>query len=123
MSKKRFVLTVLTSCADPEREEEFNRWYIHVHLPDLKKTAGLVRARRFTNLDPSDEPSMSLTVYEFETDDMGASIAELSTTAFEAIGKGRHFDVDKFVLKGFYQWEEMNPTDFEPMPNPNYPKG
>ena len=80
-----------------------------LHLPDLKETVGLVRARRFTNLDPSDEPSMSLTVYEFEHDNIDECVAMLSQTAFEAIGKGRHFDVDKFVLKGFYQWEEMDP--------------
>lgn len=123
MAKKKFMLTVLTSCADPEREEEFNSWYMHCHLPDLKETVGLVRARRFTNLDPSDEPSMSLTVYEFEHDNMDECVAMLSQTAFESIPKGRHFDTDKFVLKGFYQWEEMDPAVVKPLDKYDYPTG
>ena len=26
---------VFTNCTDPARDEEFNRWYTHTHVPDL----------------------------------------------------------------------------------------
>jgi hypothetical protein len=32
---------------DPDHEEEFNRWYDEVHLPDMMGCPGFRRARRF----------------------------------------------------------------------------
>ena len=31
----RGILVALTNCKDPAREEEFNRWYTDVHIPDI----------------------------------------------------------------------------------------
>ncbi len=68
------VFLVLTNCTDPNREEEFNRWYSHTHLPDLSKAKGLVQARRFVNLLPEMGPAKYLAIYEFDSDDIKESI-------------------------------------------------
>src|SRR3989442_1225045 len=41
------ILQVLSKCSDPAREEEFNRWYNEVHLPDLLAIEHIVAAQRF----------------------------------------------------------------------------
>lgn len=38
---------VLADCTDPAREEEFNRWYDTVHLPDLLATGLFHTASRY----------------------------------------------------------------------------
>jgi hypothetical protein len=110
---KKYALVVFTDCPDPARREEFERWYMHMHLPDLKNTKGLVRARRFTNMKPDEGPSQSMTFYEFETDDIDASIGELQTTAAMAFGEGRHIEI--FGLAGMYQFEEIDPASLKPL--------
>jgi len=80
MAKKKLVLTVLTSCPDPNRREGFERWYMHTHLPDLKDTVGLIRERRFKNRTGED-PSQTMTLYEFEHDNLDKCVAQLSATA------------------------------------------
>ena len=113
MTKKKMALTILVNCPDPERREEFERWYIHTHLPDLKDTVGLVRARRFKNRTSEDDPSQSMTLYEFESDDLQASIGELQMTAANAFGEGRHIEI--FDLNGMYTYEEMDPASLKPL--------
>ena len=117
MAKKKYALVVFTGCPDPARREEFERWYMHMHLPDLKNTKGLVRARRFTNMKPEEGPSQSMTFYEFETDDIDASINELQNTAAMAFTKGRHIDI--FDLAGMYQFEEIDPASLKPLEKEN----
>jgi hypothetical protein len=29
------LLLALTNCTDPSKEEEFNAWYNHMHIPDV----------------------------------------------------------------------------------------
>ena len=119
MAKKKFVVTVLTNCPDPARREEFERWYMHTHLPDLKETAGLIRARRFKNRTSEDDPSQSLTLYEFEHEDPDECVQQLFMTAAGTIGQGRH--IDAFELKGLYQWEEIDPNSLKPLEKLDYP--
>ena len=111
MAKKKAVLLCFCDCPDPKRDEEFNRWYTHMHLPDLKDTKGLVRARRYRKT--GDGPSQYLTLYEFESDDIDASVAELQNTAAMAFTKGRHIDI--FGLAGLYQYEEIDPASLKPL--------
>ncbi|HEY7294404.1 MAG TPA: hypothetical protein VH916_05145 [Dehalococcoidia bacterium] len=103
------LLLVKTACSDPAREDEFNRWYDDVHVPDVTSVPGVIRAQRY-KLDgqPSKtEPEAQyLAVYEFDTDDtrtvsraIGAKMPEwtaagrvidclqvVSATTFTAIG-------------------------------------
>ena len=64
-------------------------------------------------MKPAEGPSQYLTLYEFETDDIDASIAELQNTAAMAFTKGRHIDI--FDLAGLYQFEEIDPKSLKPL--------
>ena len=113
MAKKKAVLVVFCDYP-PGREDEFESWYMHTHFVDLKDTTGLVRARRFmARKDPQEAPAQTLTFYEFETDDIDASLNELMTTAANAFTVGRHIDI--YPLIGMYSFEEIDPASVKPL--------
>lgn len=62
-----------------QREEDFNNWYDSQHLPDMLKIPGFVSAERFTLV--GDGPFRFLAIYEMDTDDLGASLAEIGKRA------------------------------------------
>ena len=45
---EKWINILATNC-DPTREDEYNHWYDQIHIPDILKTPGFVRARRFLN--------------------------------------------------------------------------
>lgn len=57
------------------RDDEFNRWYDEIHVPDILDLSGVVSAQRYS-LQPSERPKMApnptahryLTIYEVERD-------------------------------------------------------
>jgi len=51
-----------------EKEEEFNRWYNEVHIPEVMKVPGWTRASRFVNMEPSEKYARYLTIWELEED-------------------------------------------------------
>ena len=114
------VFLVYSNCTEASRDEEFNRWYTHTHLPDLSKTKGLVRVRRFRNLRGLQGSSQYLAIYEFEGDDIEDSVRELSNTAVETFTKGRH--IDCFGVGGMHLFEEIDPDSLEPLADVDYPK-
>jgi hypothetical protein len=69
----RHLLVVLANATEGS-DEEFNRWYDGVHLPQLLAIPGLVSARRY-RLDQRQmrgtrsRPFEYLTLYEIESDD------------------------------------------------------
>lgn len=48
------------------QEDEFNRWYDQVHLPEILSVPGFVSGRRYRSSGPSDYPYLA--VYEIESD-------------------------------------------------------
>ena len=115
----RGIYFVFSECTDPDREEEFNRWYSHTHLPDLSKATGFVRSRRFVNLSPDGPAANYLALYEFESDDIPASIAEHREFGMRTIPDGRHIDCMRAVLSGAF--EEIDPAQYEPLEVVDYP--
>ena len=63
------------------REAEFNRWYDGQHLPDVLKVPGFVAAQRFKVSGDTTLPGSYVAIYEMETDDPGATLAELNRRA------------------------------------------
>ena len=84
----RYQYVVLARAVEG-REAEFDAWYDGQHLADVKKVAGVVRARRFNvvfqKVYALALPGYhSMAIYEIETDDPEAflaGIAKLSGTA------------------------------------------
>jgi hypothetical protein len=74
---------VVMSNPVPGREEEFERWYQEVHLPELVALDGFVSAQRF-NREVTLGAAQSwphMAIYEIESEDIEATIGALVTVA------------------------------------------
>jgi hypothetical protein len=77
----QYFFVVITN-AIAGKEQEFNTWYDQQHLADVLRIPGFVAARRFELAEPqSDLPGRYLALYELETDDPQAALAELKRRA------------------------------------------
>jgi len=87
------VLLVYTD-VDPEHEEDFNRWYDQVHLPDLLTIEGFLAARRYKLSGPAprnqDPPCRYLAVYELASDDTRALMKHLGEEVARLGERGMH---------------------------------
>jgi len=74
------IMVVQSAPSDPAREDEFNEWYSHAHLPEILAVPGFVSARRYKVHDPGNgvPPAHTyLAVYEIEADDLTGPAKEL----------------------------------------------
>ena len=67
------ILLAITNCNDPSKEEEFNYWYNHIHIPDVTAPGVFRHAMRFVNTDPKVGEGKYLCAYETEWDDVSAA--------------------------------------------------
>jgi hypothetical protein len=76
----KHIMVALSNAAEG-REEEFNKWYTEIHIPDVLKVPGVVAAQRF-RLSPVQrfEPPFAygyFALYEVETDNLEETIATI----------------------------------------------
>jgi hypothetical protein len=93
---RRYKWLVFTNC-DPDHHAEYNQWYDEIHIADLLRIPGIVKATR-SNLSPfqthMDAEGIHLVrperigakfpylaVYEFETDDPNAVLQAVKDRA------------------------------------------
>ena len=62
------ALFTVKATITPEREQAFNEWYNHEHVPDVFKWKGVVSARRYRAILAEDRYQY-MTVYEFESEE------------------------------------------------------
>ena len=121
----RIQQIMFSNCTDPSREEEFNRWYSHTHLPDLSRAPGFVSARRFVNALPNRGAANYMAVYEFEAESAETVLRDLTRLALQAFEQGRHIDCIEGVPAGNTplggQWQEIDPTSLIPLDTHHYP--
>ena len=63
------ILLVLSNCKDAAQEQEFNRWYEEVHIPDILDAGGFHTAYRYESLDPEATKAKYLAIYETDNID------------------------------------------------------
>lgn len=64
MGQAAVILVVGTTCTEPGKDQEFNRWFNEVHIPEVLKVPGMLSAERFESIDtPSDFPKY-LAIYQ-----------------------------------------------------------
>lgn len=85
----RYLSVVMADCADPAREEEWNAWYDHSHLPNLVAIPGYLSGARFrVKPDPRFGSRQMgpkyLALYEWEGEHCLQSLAEPETMRQEA---------------------------------------
>lgn len=80
----KFKLIVMTNPVEG-RAEEFNEWYSKVHLADVVKVPGIVRAQRFSRAafqrGEGPFPWEYLAIYDCDTDDLEGLIAKITAVA------------------------------------------
>jgi hypothetical protein len=89
----KWLLAVSTDCADPSREGEFNDWYDRMHLPDVLKTPGFIRANRYVNTDPDSGPGKFLALYEIESQNIDETMTTLRERLAKLREEGRYSDL------------------------------
>ncbi len=121
----RIQQIMFSNCTDPSREEEFNCWYSHTHLPDLSKAHGFISARRFVNALPNRSAAKYMAVYEFEATSAEVVLRDLTELALQAFDLGRHIDCIEGVPAGNSplggQWCEIDPNSLRPLTSHQYP--
>lgn len=82
MSKHLFM--IITQAPPAEEAEAFESWYVGRHMPDVLAVPGFAAAQRYRlapdAADP-DAPGRYVTIYEMETDDRDAVMAEVRRRA------------------------------------------
>lgn len=76
----RYVLVAMNGPTPDGNEEELERWYREVHMPDLKSVKGIKSARRYKTFRgkiPGADLLPYLAIYEIETDDLAAVSVEM----------------------------------------------
>lgn len=69
------LAVVLVNCNDPAQEDDFDRWYNEIHLPDVCNPGVFSRATRYQNPNATggDEQPRYAALYETDRDDPGAA--------------------------------------------------
>jgi hypothetical protein len=72
-------LMVVPSGAQEGRDQDYNDWYDNTHLGQICSIPGITSGRRWDAIPqtPNPQPSPYLAIYEIETEDPSAVIAEL----------------------------------------------
>lgn len=87
MSKKYTYVFFTNAVAG--RDDDYNSWYTNQHLPDVLQVPGFVAGRRFRLSDTGTMGATPqhryLTIYEVETDNPEATLAELNARAPEMV--------------------------------------
>jgi hypothetical protein len=102
---KRVLFVVGTDCPDSSREEEFNKWYNEVHIPDIKALAGkrIPRAWRHKNRTPRAGEPQYMAMYEFDTDNIDGLLGEMDKGLEEWHKQGRTLDYVKLHFAAVYE--------------------
>ena len=66
----RGIIFCITCCTDHLKEEDFNYWYNHVHIPDVIGPRVFERGMRFANTDPTAGELKCISTYETEWEDL-----------------------------------------------------
>ena len=69
MAKKGTGLLMVWGDVPQDREEDFNRWYEEVHIPDILDAGGFHTAYRYESLDPAATKAKYLAIYETDNID------------------------------------------------------
>lgn len=93
----KYLLFAFSDCKDPKKEKEFNDWYDNMHMPDMLKTPGLIKATRWMSADKKEnEVRKYLALYELETDDIAAFNEKMREQGMWTFKAGRFSDLPKF---------------------------
>ncbi|PPR03281.1 hypothetical protein CVT24_012819 [Panaeolus cyanescens] len=89
----KFILVVGLDVNDPSDEDDVNKWYNDEHIPDISKTPGWIRSRRYklqssvelsANKDSTPHAYQYLAFHEFDNDQYPSHPAFIAATSTPA---------------------------------------
>ena len=98
------LLLAITNCKTPSKEEEFNYWYNHLHLPDVTEPGVFRHPIRFTNTEPGGvtDPHGKIVqyaaTYETKWEDLPAAWTALRGNSARLRQEGRFIDEDLDIV-------------------------
>jgi hypothetical protein len=93
----KYLLFAFSDCKDPAKEKEYNDWYDNMHMPDMLKTPGLLKATRWMSVDKKEnEVRKYLAMYELETDNLVEFNKKMREQGMWTFKQGRFSDLPKF---------------------------
>ena len=93
----RYLLFAFSDCKDPAKEEEFNRWYDTMHVPDMLEVPGMISATRWVAAQPQEgQQRKYLAMYELETDSIEAFDDKVRERGMRTLKEGRFSDLPVF---------------------------
>ncbi len=95
----RGILMVMLNCEDPAKEQEFNKWYADVHIPDILSTGAFHTAYRYESLDPDTSNGKYLAIYETDYSDPSKAGDELIKQRPDWEQRGRLLSGTELVLR------------------------
>ncbi len=105
------ICVVASRCTDPAREEEFNRWYDEVHVPDLLTIPHILAARRFqlardvsraASPWAAEDGPRYLAIYELDTDDPDIILRAVRELHPRLVAEGRMIDILEITSTTFH---------------------
>jgi hypothetical protein len=69
------IMVVQSRPSDLAREDEYNQWYRHTHLPEIRAVPGFTAARRYQVHNGADHSYLA--IYEIDADDLTDPVEEL----------------------------------------------
>src|SRR6202012_5551335 len=71
------IFIAWTSPASPDVEDELNKWYDEIHIPQVRAAIPAITGARRFKVHGGDGPSRYLCIYELEGDDLDGAAAAL----------------------------------------------
>ena len=97
------LLFVITNCSDPSKEEEFNYWYNHIHLPDLTASGVFQNAMRFASAEAGPGDGRYIATYETFWEDVPNAWSALQKHTSKLREQGRSFPSLEVVVAGAFK--------------------
>jgi len=94
------VLMVFANCKDPSKEDEFNRWYEDIHIPDILDTGLYQSAYRYESVEYIEDTTSGkyLAIYETDDPEPGRVAEQVGKFAQDWAQRGRMFDGVELTL-------------------------
>lgn len=101
---ERYAYCVESRCTDRNREEEFNRWYDEIHIPDiLNGCPEIVACRRYKLISDEQESDTYVAFYEIETGDIEQTMKLLRKTRERIDAEGRMSELIVVTSRKLYK--------------------
>ena len=99
----RWLLLAGTECTDVSKEEEFNKWYDEIHVPDVLETPGFISGTRYVRTRSLEGIPKYLALYEIETADIDRADELLRENMNKKKAEGRWDYSMKSLWRVFYK--------------------